>query len=475
MANPVSTTNKATEWRPSSDPKNLTPTAAGNLLASIKAEKVKGKPDQERYFDLVGRAENAAGHLAREINAAYNHISNEGREMLASETRSIREMEASAEMLEKAIAEWHTLEPPLAGLAGPSSGPTNYAEGKPLSTGQSFYGFASVRASARGEEMNGPLDLDKFLRGALTGSWRGAENEQRISNAMSGTSSAAGGILIPTLLSSQIIDMARAQTRVLQAGAQIVPMESRTVDVPRWTQDPALAWRTENAIVGESDATVDKVTLDAKSLATVVKVSRELVEDTDISGALAAAFASALAAKLDQAALYADGTNGAPLGIKADSNVTKTSMGPNGASFTSWDQMVDAVGRLRDNNEEPTAVIMADRTARGLAKLKATGSGEYLSPPSYLDGLPRMATSGVPTNLTVGTSIDCTDVFTGDWRQLMFGIRTDLQITLLSERYMTNDAAGSPAGGQYGFVAWWRGDIQAARAKAFGVITGVRG
>lgn len=53
----------------------------------------------------------------------------------------------------------------------------------------------------------------------------------------------------------------------------------------------------------------------------------------------------------------------------------------------------------------------------------------------------------------------------------MFGIRTDLQITLLSERYMTNDAAGSPAGGQYGFVAWWRGDIQVAREKAFGVIT----
>lgn len=132
MANPVSTTNKtATEWRPSSDPKSLTPGAVGNLLASIKAEKVKGKPDQERYFDLIGRAENAAGHLAREINAAYNHISNEQRDMLASEVRTIREMEASAELLEKSIAEWRTLEPPLAGLAGPSSGPTNYAEGKP--------------------------------------------------------------------------------------------------------------------------------------------------------------------------------------------------------------------------------------------------------------------------------------------------------------------------------------------------------
>ncbi len=40
---------------------------------------------------------------------------------------------------------------------------------------------------------------------------------------------------------------------------------------------------------------------------------------------------------------------------------------------------------------------------------------------------------------------------------------------------MTNDAAGSPAGGQYGFMCWWRGDIALARAKAFDVITGVRG
>ena len=34
--------------------------------------------------------------------------------------------------------------------------------------------------------------------------------------------------------------------------------------------------------------------------------------------------------------------------------------------------------------------------------------------------------------------------------------------------------AWSVDSGSYGFVAWWRGDIQVARPKAFDVVTGVK-
>lgn len=426
----------------------------------------------------AAQIEASAGDLARQINALYEQASAAGRDsFLASEQRDLLQMEASAKLLEDEIAAYSRVDRPGVIVGGGNLQPADtYIEGKPLTRGQTFSAYTRSRASVRGEDFDdGPLDLDKYLRGALTGNWRGAEREQRIMAAMSGASSAAGGVLIPTILTGQLIDLARAQTRVLEAGATIVPMESRTVDVPRWTQDPTLSWRTENAIVAESDGAMDKVTLSAKSLATVVRVARELVEDTDISGVLANAFAAALAVKIDQAGLYGDGTGGAPTGVKATAGVTKTSMGANGATMTSWDNLVDSVGRLRDNNENPNATIMADRSARVLAKLKASGSGEYLAPPTYLDDVPRLTTSAVPTNLTVGSSTDTSDVFTADWSQLLVGVRTDLQVTVLSERYMTNDAAGSPAGGQYGFMAWWRGDIVVARPKAFDVITGVRG
>jgi len=449
---------------------------AARLVADIRAEFARD-PKSKTLTPKANSLRSAKDATWAAMQSMVDHAEDEARDFLASERRDYLNLETALGLLSALDDELSRPAGRPEGLFGDGSSEDQYREGRPLAKDQSFTGYARSRASVRGEDVDGygPLDLDKYLRGALTGNWNGAEREQQVCNAMSGASSAAGGILIPTILSGQIIDLARAQTRVLEAGAQIVPMESRTVDVARWTQDPTLSWRTENAIVSESDAAVDKVTLAAKSLATVVRVSRELVEDTNISGALSAAFAAALAVKIDQAALYGDGSNGAPTGVKSTAAVTKTSMGTNGGSFTSWDNLVDAKGRLRDTNETPNAQILADRTARVLAKLKASGSGEYLAPPSYLDDVARLTTSGVPINLTVGTSNDCSDVFTGDWSQLLLGIRTDLQITILAERYMTNDDAGSPAGGQFGFMAWWRGDIVVARPKAFDVVTGVRG
>ncbi len=85
--------------------------------------------------------------------------------------------------------------------------------------------------------------------------------------------------------------------------------------------------------------------------------------------------------------------------------------------------------------------------------------------PNYLDGVPRFDTNQVPNNLTQGTSTTASDIFTADWRQLYVGVRTQLQITILGERYADT--------GQIGVLAWWRGDIAVARPKAFHVTSGV--
>jgi HK97 family phage major capsid protein len=108
-------------------------------------------------------------------------------------------------------------------------------------------------------------------------------------------------------------------------------------------------------------------------------------------------------------------------------------MGTNGAALTNYDPLVDAVGTLRDNNENPTAAIYSPRTGRALAKLKDT-TNQPLSVPSYLDGVARYETNQIPNTLTQGSSTLASDVFVGDWSQLYVGIRTQLQIQVLSER-----------------------------------------
>ncbi len=65
--------------------------------------------------------------------------------------------------------------------------------------------------------------------------------------------------------------------------------------------------------------------------------------------------------------------------------------------------------------------------------------------------------------LTTGTSTDTTEVYVGQWDKLRIGLRTQMSISLLRERYMDN--------GQFEFFAYLRGDIQLARPTAFNVTT----
>ncbi len=345
------------------------------------------------------------------------------------------------------------------GVVAPQDGAVpDYKAGHSLAASQTFAG--AVRAlnldrDDRDGRSRGGLEPDEPLNLAQT-----------LKNAMSGGVATAGGFALPTILTADLVDLARNTSRVLEAGARIVPMANRTVDVPKWDGDPLPQWRAEGAAIAEDDGLMGKLTLSAHTLAVAVRVSRELIEDTSLDEDLKAAFAAAFALKLDWAALYGTGLADVPLGVKSTPGVTVTPVAVNGA-VPSWDNLIDSVGRLRDSNENPNAQILSDRTARTLGKVKDTNAA-YLAPPAYLDGVSRLSTNQVPNNLTEGTAAGVTsDLFTADWGQLYVGVRTQLQITLLSERYMVD-------AGQYGFVAWWRGDVQVARPKAFDVLTGIK-
>jgi HK97 family phage major capsid protein len=84
-----------------------------------------------------------------------------------------------------------------------------------------------------------PLSFDRYLRGLATARWDGAEHERALAEATVG----AGGALVPSPLSSRVIDLARNQTRVFQAGAVTVPMTSQTLAIPRLLTEGSPAWK----------------------------------------------------------------------------------------------------------------------------------------------------------------------------------------------------------------------------------------
>ena len=65
------------------------------------------------------------------------------------------------------------------------------------------------------------LDLGKYIRGAVTGNWNGAAEER------SAFSTTATGVIIPQILSAQIIDRARELSLFTSANVPVIPGKNR--------------------------------------------------------------------------------------------------------------------------------------------------------------------------------------------------------------------------------------------------------
>lgn len=304
--------------------------------------------------------------------------------------------------------------------------------------------------------------FDRYLRGIVTGNWSGATEER----AMSEGTSTAGGHLVPTALSANVIDLARASSVVIRAGAVTVPMTTQTLKVPRLTNEGSPAWRAENDPVTAADMVFDSVTFTARSLDRLVILSRELFEDSDPSAGdvISQAFAAQIALEIDRVALRGSGTPPEPKGVLNHTNVTITNHGAAGGAIANYDWFLDAIGTVRDNNFEPTGHILAPRSITSLTKLKQATTNAYLVPPTGV--LPMYPTKLVPTTLTVTSSTDCSEIYTAQWDQLAIGIRTGFEIRFLAERYADNQ--------QVAFLAHLRADVQVLQPKAFNVDLGVR-
>ena len=287
-----------------------------------------------------------------------------------------------------------------------------------------------------------------------------------IKAALSEGTDSAGGFSIPTTVLPQFIDRLRSRTQFIQAGAKTVVLEDMKTRIMRIASDPVPTWRAENSAVTESDPTFDAVDLVPKSLAVLVKVSVELLQDSvNAAAALEQALIGALSVELDKACLFGTGTL-QPLGLFNQSGINTVSMGTNGAAPTNYDPLIDALYELElDNADAPTAAIWHPRTARTMRKLKDTTGQPLQSLPAISD-LPLLGSTSVPITQTQGTSNDCSTILMGDFSRALLGLRQELRIQVLNETYMGNL--------QVGFIAHLRADVAFERADAFCRITGVR-
>ena len=323
---------------------------------------------------------------------------------------------------------------------------------------------------AAGPEPFGREEVESFsigraIRAAATGDWEGAELEHR---ALSEGVGAAGGFLTPEVLSGPFIDLIRAKTRVLQAGATVVPLDSDQHSIPRIATGGTAAWRNENTAAFESDATFDRVTFTPRTLARTCLLSFELAEDM-LPGAAAQIddeIAGSLALELDRVALRGSGTPPEPRGVRNTAGVeVRADLGANGGTPANYDFLVKILAGVRRDNFDPNAVLYSARTEETLALLKATDN-QPLQRPRMLDEVDELPTTQIPDNLTVGTSTDTSEAYAAQWNELLIGVRPSIGV-----RFVREEKADTL---QYRITAFLRADIQLAHPAAFAVQPGIR-
>jgi len=407
--------------------------------------------------------------LVEKIKALRTKVESDGREHLSKTER--REFEDIDKAITNLDLDWHDQGKPIVGDKFPVDDGIGSLGGD--GTDHLFVrtkGGREIRVVEPHESIRvalphmgdpGDLSIGRCVRALVTGDWTNAQRELEATRTMGAGSDVLGGFLLPEPLSAQVIDAARAKARVLQAGARTIPMDSGTLTVAKVASEPTAYWRHENLDVTESDATFEQFVLRAKTVAALVRVSIELIEDaSNLDGLLTEMLGSAVGLEIDRVCLRGKGAEAEPLGLANTTGIGTVAAG----GTISYQDFSNAVQQVAAANGEAKAAIYHPQTAGDLDRL-LDGNGQWLVPPDSFKGLKHLTTTQVP--ITLGAGEDETEAYVGDFSHLWLGVRTQARVEASRE---ANDAFKKL---QVLIRVYARVDVAVVRPAHFSVIQGI--
>lgn len=329
---------------------------------------------------------------------------------------------------------------------------------------------ASVRGYRTGEPLAGPSDFDPETVGeicrAITLNDHGAL-PANIRSEVSGGSDTGGGYLLPPMLSSQFIDLARAASVVSRAGAITVPVPGSELIIGKLNSDPTAGWRPETGAITASAPVFGKITLRPKVVATLIPLSIEFLEDaTNGAQIITNAVMAALASAIDSAALIGTGAASEPLGVvNSDGTNTQTAIG----APTNYVEVSNAVGSiLGANYDGPVSElrwILPPSVAQSYDQLVTGISGDLT---------PLAKTPWVAELPTLNTTALTTDAIVGRFDQMLLGSRASVQLQVLDAGSVVDDQGETwnAVSQMMRFIrAYVRIDVALARPNWFSVLS----
>ena len=260
-----------------------------------------------------------------------------------------------------------------------------------------------------------------------------------------------GGYLVPDEFDRHLID-ALNEENIFRKLAHVIQTASGDRKIPVVASHGTASWIDEEAAYPESDDAFGQVSIGAFKLATMIKISEELLNDSvfDMPSYIAKEFARRIGAAEEEAFFTGNGT-GKPLGILAATGGAQTGVTTASATAITFDEIIDLFYSLRSPYRKKAVFVVNDATVKSLRKIK-NGQGDYLwqasltaGTPDTLLGRPVYTSSFMPT-IEAGAKT----VAFGDFGYYWVADREGRSFKRLNELYA--------ATGQVGFLASERVD-----------------
>ena len=295
--------------------------------------------------------------------------------------------------------------------------------------------------------------------------WKAMKNKNSfdVQNALQVGTDSEGGYLVPDEFERTLVE-ALEEENIFRQMATIITTSSGDRKIPVVATKGTASWVDEEGVIPEADDAFGQVSIGAYKLATMIKVSEELLNDSvfNLEQYIAKEFARRIGAKEEEAFFVGDGT-GKPTGIFNTTGGAGLGVTTASATAITIDEIMDLFYSLKSPYRKNAFFVTNDATVKSIRKLK-DGNGQYLWQPSVTAGQPdTILNRPLKTSAYVpGIAAAAKTIAFGDFSYYWVADRQGRSFQRLNELYA--------ATGQVGFKATQRVDGKLILAEAVQVL-----
>ena len=295
--------------------------------------------------------------------------------------------------------------------------------------------------------------------------WKAMRNKLSydVQNALEVGTDSEGGYLVPDEFERTLIE-ALEEENIFRGLANVITTSSGDRKIPVVASKGTASWVDEEGEIPESDDAFNQVSIGAYKLATLIKVSEELLNDSvfNLQSYIAKEFGRRIGAKEEEAFFTGNGA-GKPTGIFNTLNGAQLGVTAASATAITADEIMDLFYSLKSPYRKKAIFVMNDATVKAIRKLK-DGNGQYLWQPSITAGTPdTILNRPVKTSAYVPTlEAAAKTIAFGDFGYYWVADRQGRSFKRLNELYAVT--------GQVGFMATQRVDGKLILTEAIKVL-----